>query len=261
MSSPDWQNTHRPNTVLLIGHGDSPPDDRINSYLHLNGYHPVTVQPFAGESLEPWFARAEGAARLAGCVIHGGPFNAFDTKLHPFLKDEYKMLQLCLDHSIPLLGICQGAQQLALQLGANVGPLEGEPCEFGYYPILPIVDSAESHRFLPDPLVVTQAHFHSFELPRDAVHLARSEQFENQAFRWGENAYGLQFHAEVTIEGFRRWQKLFTHFAQRPGAQDTDTQTRLMLEHDHEQASWFYGFLESVWPKTTAGEGLGSKAG
>jgi len=237
------------NTVLLISHGDSPPDDRINSYLHLNGYKPITVYPFAGESLEPWFASAEIITGLAGCVVHGGPFNAYDTDQHPFLKAEYKMLDLCLHHTIPLLGICQGAQQLAMQLGATAGPLEGEPCEFGYYPIMPISGSEKSLQFLPEPLVVTQAHFHTFGLPSGATHLARSEQFENQAFSWGEHAYGLQFHAEVTIEGFRRWQKDFTHFAERSGAQDTGMQTQLMHQHDLSQATWFYGFLEKLWPK------------
>jgi GMP synthase (glutamine-hydrolysing) len=31
---------------------------------------------------------------------------------------------------------------------------------------------------------------------------------ENQAFRWGERAYGVQFHLEVTAEMVRQWSKV-----------------------------------------------------
>ena len=40
--------------------------------------------------------------------------------------------------------------------------------------------------------------------PGGAVHLARSQQCENQAFRFGDTAYGLQFHMEVTARNHRR---------------------------------------------------------
>ena len=43
-------------------------------------------------------------------------------------------------------------------------------------------------------------HWHgdTFALPEGAVRLAGNEAYENQAFRVGDNAYGLQFHVEVT---------------------------------------------------------------
>ncbi|MDE0695176.1 MAG: glutamine amidotransferase, partial [Boseongicola sp.] len=58
---------------------------------------------------------------------------------------------------------------------------------------------------------------------------------------------GLQFHPEVTIEGFRRWQKQNWANYDRPGVQQREEQTRLMHEHDAAQAEWFYGFLGSLF--------------
>ncbi len=42
-----------------------------------------------------------------------------------------------------------------------------------------------------------QMHGDTFDMPKDAVHLARSKICDSQAFRYGKNAYGLQFHLEV----------------------------------------------------------------
>ncbi|MGD5691079.1 hypothetical protein QUT48_22875, partial [Xanthomonas citri pv. citri] len=41
--------------------------------------------------------------------------------------------------------------------------------------------------------------------PSDAVHLARSPECEQQAFRYGDNAYGFQFHLEMDEQLVERW--------------------------------------------------------
>ncbi len=43
------------------------------------------------------------------------------------------------------------------------------------------------------------------ELPAGAVHLASSPGCENQAFRLGRLAWGIQFHIETTPATVRRW--------------------------------------------------------
>ena len=97
------------------------------------------------------------------------------------------------------------------------------------------------------PLHATQAHFHTFALPAGATLLASSELYPNQAYRHGMNTYGVQFHPEVTIEGFRRWQAAPWAAYGKPGAQTRLEQDALMREHDAAQAEWFYSFLESLF--------------
>ena len=58
---------------------------------------------------------------------------------------------------------------------------------------------------LREPVGVYQWHLDVFDLPDGAVRLARSEQSEHQAFRYGERAWGLQFHPEVDLPLYLGW--------------------------------------------------------
>jgi GMP synthase (glutamine-hydrolysing) len=222
----------------LVRHGAGPTDDRVVNHLVLNGLIPDIRRPWQGDLL------GEVTDDLAGTVIYGGMYNAYDTDRHPFLKEEYRWIGAALEAGIPVLGICQGAQMIAFHQGAWAGAPDHGGHEFGYYEVTSLVEG-----FMPGPLVLAQAHFHTFDLPAGAVHLARSEMFENQAFRLGEKVYGFQFHAEQTIEGFRRWQVSKTNAYGQPGAQDRAEQDRRMQAHDAAQAAWFYGFLDGFWAR------------
>jgi GMP synthase (glutamine-hydrolysing) len=228
------------NRVLIIRHGNDPPDDRVNTYLHLRGFEPVTIQPCNGDVVpqldDTW----------VGSVVHGGPFSVFEEQQHPFLREEHRWISQCIERELPLLGICQGAQSIAYVLGAEVGPPASGLHEFGYYELTPTA-AGIAENFMPAPLVATQAHFHTFALPEGATLLASSKLYPNQAYRHGTNTYGLQFHAEVTIEGFRRWQAADWAAYGKPGAQTREEQDALMLAHDAAQGAWFYGFLESLF--------------
>jgi GMP synthase (glutamine-hydrolysing) len=233
------------NRIILIEHGDGPQDDRVFAYLNRNGYDPVVCKPFSGEAIDLDMP-------LAGAVIYGGKYNVYDTTLHPFLLDEYRFIGHCLARDIPLLGICQGAQQIAWHLGAEVGPDEKGLTEFGYYTLHPSDAAAD---FLDAPIHVAQAHYHTFALPPGALHLASSDHFPNQAFRIGDRIYGFQFHAEVTPAGFRRWQETLTANYGRPGAQTRDEQDELMRLHDEAQAQWFESFLRKLFPPIGGAKG------
>ena len=182
----------------------------------------------------------------AGSVVHGGPFSVYEEQQHPFLRDEHRWISQCIERELPLLGICQGAQSIAYVLGAEVGPPASGLHEFGYYQLTPTA-AGIAEGFLTAPLHATQAHFHTFALPAGATLLASSELYPNQAFRHGARTYGVQFHPEVTIEGFRRWQAASWAAYGQPGAQTRAEQDALMLAHDAAQGAWFYGFLESLF--------------
>ncbi|MBZ9975013.1 glutamine amidotransferase-related protein [Mesorhizobium sp. BR-1-1-10] len=224
--------------IILVRHGDEPADDRVFAYLQQSGYQPVLRRAYAGEALE-------ADEDVAGGVVYGGMYNVYDTSLHPFLVNEYRFIDFCMSSDIPLLGICQGAQQIDWHRGAHVGPPVSGVHEFGCYPLYP---TAGAEDFLSEPIHVTQSHWHGFDLPEGAQHLASSASFPNQAFRIGDKIYGLQFHAEVTRTGFRRVQDRPTANYDKPGAQTREEQDRLMSLHDAAQAAWFNGFLRKLFP-------------
>ncbi|WP_192359102.1 hypothetical protein [Mesorhizobium mediterraneum] len=94
--------------IVLVRHGDDPPDDRVYTFAVQYGFEPVVCRPFRGHTLgEP---HPSVAGSVMGSVIYGGHFNAFDAEIHPFLQEEYRWIDACLKAHIPLLGICQGAQ-------------------------------------------------------------------------------------------------------------------------------------------------------
>ena len=223
---------------VLVRHGDDPDDDRVVTFFRAKGIEPDIRRPFKGEGL------GEFDQSVAGSVIYGGPFNVFDEDKHAFLDDEARWIRQCIDADVPLLGICQGAQQIARVLGADVGPAPGGPTEFGYYEITP---TDKGRGYFPERLVVTQSHFHAFQTPPGAEHLAGSALFPQQAFKHGARTFGLQFHAEVTPPGFRRWQDASWARYGKPGAQTRQEQDQLMAAHDAAQHQWFMGFLERLF--------------
>ena len=146
-----------------------------------------------------------------GLVVLGGPMGACQTDRHPHLTTEIELIQQAVHLRLPVLGICLGAQLLARALGAKVQP-SSRP-EIGWHTIS-IPEQARQdplfRHFRPSQKIF-QWHSDTFALPRGAIHLASSEVCPNQAFKYGDNAYGLQFHLEVDSQLIMRWLKVPAH--------------------------------------------------
>ena len=133
-----------------------------------------------------------------GLIVMGGPMGVYQTDRYPWLRDEMALIQDSIKRNLPVLGICLGAQILAAALDAKV---ERNPNgkEIGWYPVS-LEPAAKQDRLCRDlPQTLTPFHWHGdiFELPAGAVSLASSKKTPCQAFRYGDNAYGIQFHFEV----------------------------------------------------------------
>ncbi|MDX1709977.1 MAG: glutamine amidotransferase [Rhodovibrionaceae bacterium] len=229
--------------LVLIKHESASHGDRASAHLAERGFEIDWRRPYAGDSLDD--LKNGGAEDLAGTILYGGPQNAPDSHIHPYLADEARWVEACIERGVPTLGICLGGQILAHTLGAEVGPHKDGIHEFGYYPVHPT--EAGRTDFLPEELTVVQAHFHEFQLPAGAELLATSELFERQAFRYGDSAYAVQFHPEVTIPGMRRWQEAEWAPWGEPGAQSREEQDRLGARHDARQHAWFTNFLDGLF--------------
>jgi GMP synthase (glutamine-hydrolysing) len=140
-----------------------------------------------------------------GLVILGGPMSVNDVDRLPHLNTEMRLIEAALRNNLPVLGICLGAQLIAKTLGAPVYPNQEK--EIGWYDVSPTVNAER------DPLLaefqdtekIFQWHGETFEIPRTSHHLAFSSLCANQAFRYGSNVYGFQFHLEVDEPMIHRW--------------------------------------------------------
>jgi GMP synthase (glutamine-hydrolysing) len=139
-----------------------------------------------------------------GLIVLGGAMNVDETDRYSFLARDVQWIEEALSRKLPVLGICLGAQLLAKTLGAKVYPAARK--EIGWYPVELVAAAAQDPLFAQRGMrTIFQWHGDTFDLPAGAIHLARSPVCENQAFRYGPNAYGLQFHIEMTAAMIDDW--------------------------------------------------------
>jgi GMP synthase-like glutamine amidotransferase len=163
----------------------------------------------AGHELHEWRITAGGQAPedpfAYGAVLSlGGSMHAHQQDQHPWLAEEQALLAELAAGSRPVLGVCLGSQLLAQATGGTTSEMPVP--EIGWYPVR-LSEAARS-----DPLLAGMAQsfqslqWHScrFHPGPGAVTLAESPACA-QAFRVGERAWGIQFHAEVTLRDFESW--------------------------------------------------------
>jgi GMP synthase (glutamine-hydrolysing) len=162
-----------------------------------------------GHRLEEWsLAWDEPLPRpldaYGAVLLFGGAMHADQDQHHPWLREEDLFLHRLLDLHTPVLGICLGAQLLAKAAHAPVHP--ASEAEIGWFPVELTEAAAEDPVLsrLPQSFVAFQWHYYTHGLPAGAVELARSKVC-TQAFRLGENAWGVQFHPEVTLVQVEGW--------------------------------------------------------
>lgn len=136
-------------------------------------------------------------------VVMGGPMSVGDEKEYPWLADEKKFIERALKSGKRILGICLGAQLLAEVLGGRV--YKNQHKEIGWHPVSLSTQGKQSAVFSVLPPEFTAFHWHgdTFDLPLTCVRLASSEGCLNQAFEYGPNVLGLQFHLESSPESIQ----------------------------------------------------------
>jgi GMP synthase (glutamine-hydrolysing) len=183
--------------VLVIQHIACEPPGVYEEVLCERGATLRRVEVDAGDELPGWRA-------FDAIVAMGGPMSVNDDTELPWLREEKALIEEAVRAGRPFWGVCLGLQLLAASLGARV--YAGDEPEVG---VLPVEVTEEGRRdavfsVLPPTLPALQWHGDTFDLPPGAVRLAGSPAYPNQAFRFA-NAYGVQFHLEVSREMAREW--------------------------------------------------------
>lgn len=148
-------------------------------------------------------AKLPEIADRAGLIFLGGPMSVNDPL--PYLKHESDFIVQAVERKQPVLGICLGSQLIARALGGRV--YRNSLKEIGWFDIHLTEAASNDPIFSGVNLSETVFHWHgeTFDLPPGATRLAYSEASPNQAFRFGSNVYGLQFHLEVTPAMIADW--------------------------------------------------------
>jgi GMP synthase-like glutamine amidotransferase len=183
--------------VLVLQHIACEPPGVYEDVLHERGIELERVEVDANEALPSW--RGYDAI-----VAMGGPMSANDDDAFPWLRDEKALIADAVRAGKPYWGVCLGVQLLAASLGARV--YEGAEPEVGVLLVELTDHGARDPVFegLPRALPALQWHGDTFDLPAGAVRLAGSPAYPNQAFRFRQ-AYGVQFHLEVSTTMAREW--------------------------------------------------------
>ena len=142
-------------------------------------------------------------------VILGGPMAVYNIDNHPFLHYEAAIIRAFIKSDKPVLGICLGAQMIAYALGVDV--YQGKTQEVGWFTVN-LTEEGMKDDLISSLAVdetnkadVFQWHGDTFSIHKNAIRLATSDIYENQAFRYKKHVYGLQFHIEVTPDIIREW--------------------------------------------------------
>jgi GMP synthase (glutamine-hydrolysing) len=184
--------------VLSVTHGPSVPGGVFEEAVESDGH-----------VLERWHAPEGGvpdpATSYDAVMVFGGSQHPDQDDRFAWLGHEEEFLREVLAEDVPVFGVCLGAQMLARAAGATVGPASAPEIGWLEVALTPAGHADPVLGSLPARAIVFQWHHYTFGPPPSGAVLAESE-LCLQAFRVDDKpAWGIQFHAEVTLPMVTSW--------------------------------------------------------
>jgi GMP synthase (glutamine-hydrolysing) len=184
-------NTEAPN-LLVIRHEPCSSLGLLGNVVKQNAGSVKYLDTPQGERL------AEPIEHYSHLVILGGPISAYEEDIYPFLRYEFELIEAAIERGVSTLGICLGSQILARVLGAKV--YRGDAGREAGWCNLDLTESADRDPLMlnfPKSFKVFESHQDTFDLPSGVAHLATSSKYQNQAFRYQDHVWAIQFHLEI----------------------------------------------------------------
>jgi len=222
--------------ILVLENADDAPVARLGDWLTAAGAKLDVRRLESGDAVP---ASLDGYAAV---VVLGGGMNAYDDQRAPYLPEVRQRLADALAAQVPVFAVCLGAQLLAVAAGGRVSL--GSAPEYGAQLVAKRQAAATDPLFRELPITPDVLQWHVDEvvsLPASAVHLAASPACEQQAFRVGRLAWGVQFHIETTPE-------LVTDWARQDAAELADYDLDFILQ----RAIAVHDDLAEVWQPVAA---------
>jgi GMP synthase-like glutamine amidotransferase len=169
----------------------------IGRWAAERGYEVTATRLYAGEELP----EVEAIDALA---VMGGPMNVYQYRDFPWLVEEARFVEKAMKAGVPTIGVCLGSQLIADVLGAKV--VQNGEKEIGWFDVTLTAEAEGMAAFREIPAKFTAFHWHgdTFGIAAGARRLAASEACANQAYAYGDDVIGLQFHLEYSAESIRK---------------------------------------------------------
>ncbi|MBN1765231.1 MAG: type 1 glutamine amidotransferase [Sedimentisphaerales bacterium] len=186
---------------------------------------------------------------LDALVIMGGPMNVYEYRLYPWLRREKEFISEAIAGGKVVIGVCLGAQLVANVLGGRI--IRNPHKEIGWFEVSLTPEAQNSAVFSRLPQTFNPFHWHgdTFTIPPGAQRMAGSHACAKQAFQYGRNVFGLQFHLEYSRESIEKMLaedelKEAGDFIQTPDQMRTDVDQKVNRSRE-----LLYQFLDAIEEK------------
>ena len=223
---------------------------RIHFIQHMPFEYPASIADWAAEKnyISTYTKVFENATfpstdEFDMLVIMGGVMGVYEEDKYEWMTSEKLFIKESIIAEKKILGICLGAQFIAEVLGAKVFPHTTK--EIGWLPVQKVTQHKLTDKL---PQIFTTFHWHgdTFTLPKDAIHLFRTEACKQQGFVYKNHVVGLQFHAEIKedlLNGMTENER--AELIKDSYVQTEDEIKTLMQQHISLQKKYVYDFLEA----------------